>query len=98
MSGTVAVAGFSGEVQNLFKWTGLGQARIAGLLPMDPNDATMASLGHPLLNLEEILKNPPNVLLVSAAKNQRQLCELFAGVLSRLGVEIVALYSSGTHF
>ena len=95
---TVVVAGFSSETANLLEWTNLGEARLAGVLALDPKDEKMATLGVPLLNLQEIVNHPPSVLLVSAAKNQRQLTELFAGVLARLGVEVVALYSSGTHF
>lgn len=95
---TVAVAGPSGEIKNLLKWTCLKESKIAGLLPIDPKDAQMANLGFTVLNLDQLLKNPPKVLLVAAARNQRQLCELFGDVLGQFGVEIVALYSSGTNF
>jgi anaerobic magnesium-protoporphyrin IX monomethyl ester cyclase len=95
---SVAIAGTSPEIQHLLQWTCLKDANVAGLLPVNSADTQMASLGYPVLNLEALTKRPPNVLLVSAIRNQRQMCELFGGILSRLGVEIEALYSSGTSF
>lgn len=94
---TVAVAGNGNETQNLLQWTSLGQANVAGLLPLSPKDNLIGTLGFPAASLQQLVKSPPDVLLVSAIKNQRELCELFAGVLSPLGVEIVGLYASGTH-
>ena len=93
---SVVVTGFANETHDLYEWTNLSEAQITGFLPLDPSEQGMASLGPPLLTLQEIISHPPNVLLISAVKNQRSVSEFYARVLSKVGVEIVTLYSSGS--
>ncbi len=95
---SVAIAGELAEAKDLFRGTNLDQAKIAGLLPLDPVETGDLELGYPVLTFDAIVKNPPQVLLVAAVRNPRETCELFSAAFSRQGVEVVALYESGTNF
>ena len=96
---TVAVTGTAIELQKLLECTCIREAQLVGFVPLEAAEAAViADLGQPVWNLEALASQPPQVLLVASTLGQRQLCERFAGQLTRFGVEITGFYETGAQF
>lgn len=96
---SVVLTGTAQEIRKLLECTCLHDAHLVGLFPLEASDApNLADIGPSVWTAEELMHNPPDVLLVASTINQRRFCEHFTGLFSRYGIEITAFYETGAQF
>ena len=95
----VCIVGIESEIQNLFEWTNIAEARIDSVVLLDNLDATqLPGRNTRAIRYDDLIKDSPDVILVTTTKTQRSLCEQLALQTCGNGTEVTALYSSGTNF